>query len=318
MREYEAEGRLACRHGDPAQVLGRSSACSRWSSKAASPPFLNFTREPVTIATRERSRARGHQQHLAAPGGELVGIEVAAARGARRARWDPQLRAGQLRRPACADLGAREADVDLDAQHLHRPAGVAGLPLALRGQLALGVGLAPAVLRVAVSSIQIIAITLARVAEIARAPAVASASLGRMDRSAREPYISTSTARLAARRRLQAELPEEEQEGRAGGADVAGRAGRRVGMPALGLTDHGVMNGAVEHYKACREHGIKPIIGMEAYLVDDETRSRTSPATSATTSPCSRTAPRASAIGEAELGGFSRASRGARRTWTWS
>jgi len=42
-----------------------------------------------------------------------------------------------------------------------------------------------------------------------------------------------------------------------------------LGMPALGLTDHGVMNGAVEHYKACREHSIKPIIGLEAYLVDD-------------------------------------------------
>src|SRR5215218_4330066 len=40
-------------------------------------------------------------------------------------------------------------------------------------------------------------------------------------------------------------------------------------QPALGLTDHGVMNGAVEHYKACRERGIKPIIGLEAYLVDD-------------------------------------------------
>jgi DNA polymerase-3 subunit alpha len=40
-------------------------------------------------------------------------------------------------------------------------------------------------------------------------------------------------------------------------------------MPALGLTDHGVMNGAVELYKACRTHGIKPIIGLEAYLVDD-------------------------------------------------
>ena len=40
-------------------------------------------------------------------------------------------------------------------------------------------------------------------------------------------------------------------------------------QPALGLTDHGVMNGAVEHYKACRKHGIKPIIGLEAYLVDD-------------------------------------------------
>src|SRR5947207_9320269 len=40
-------------------------------------------------------------------------------------------------------------------------------------------------------------------------------------------------------------------------------------MPALGLTDHGVMNGAVEHYKACREAGIKPILGLEAYFVDD-------------------------------------------------
>jgi DNA-directed DNA polymerase III PolC len=40
-------------------------------------------------------------------------------------------------------------------------------------------------------------------------------------------------------------------------------------QPALGLTDHGVMNGAVEHYKACRKHGINPVIGLEAYYVDD-------------------------------------------------
>jgi DNA polymerase-3 subunit alpha len=40
-------------------------------------------------------------------------------------------------------------------------------------------------------------------------------------------------------------------------------------MPALGLTDHGVMNGAVEFYGACRKHGVKPILGLEAYLVDD-------------------------------------------------
>src|SRR5215211_3691699 len=40
-------------------------------------------------------------------------------------------------------------------------------------------------------------------------------------------------------------------------------------QPALGLTDHGVMNGAVEHFKACRSQGIKPILGMEAYFVDD-------------------------------------------------
>ena len=40
-------------------------------------------------------------------------------------------------------------------------------------------------------------------------------------------------------------------------------------MPALGLTDHGVMNGAVEFYKACRKHDLKPILGVEAYVVDD-------------------------------------------------
>ena len=42
-----------------------------------------------------------------------------------------------------------------------------------------------------------------------------------------------------------------------------------LGQPALGLTDHGVMNGAVEFHKACRAAGIKPVLGCEAYLVDD-------------------------------------------------
>ena len=50
--------------------------------------------------------------------------------------------------------------------------------------------------------------------------------------------------------------------------DLARRAAE-LEMPALGLTDHGVMNGSVEHYKACVAAGIKPIIGLEAYLVDD-------------------------------------------------
>ena len=40
-------------------------------------------------------------------------------------------------------------------------------------------------------------------------------------------------------------------------------------QPALALTDHGVMNGAVELYQACRKHGIKPIQGCEVYVVDD-------------------------------------------------
>ena len=45
------------------------------------------------------------------------------------------------------------------------------------------------------------------------------------------------------------------------------------GQPALGLTDHGVMNGAVDLCKATKKHGIKPIVGLEAYYVDDR-RSR--------------------------------------------
>jgi DNA polymerase III subunit alpha len=51
---------------------------------------------------------------------------------------------------------------------------------------------------------------------------------------------------------------------------LAARAAE-LGMPALGLTDHGVLNGAVEFYKACKKHGVKPIIGLEAYLADDRT-----------------------------------------------
>ena len=38
------------------------------------------------------------------------------------------------------------------------------------------------------------------------------------------------------------------------------------GMPALALTDHGNLFGAVQFYKACKAAGIKPIIGMEAYI----------------------------------------------------
>ena len=44
------------------------------------------------------------------------------------------------------------------------------------------------------------------------------------------------------------------------------------GQPAIGLTDHGVMNGAVELFTAARKHGIKPILGCEAYVVEDHER----------------------------------------------
>ncbi len=40
------------------------------------------------------------------------------------------------------------------------------------------------------------------------------------------------------------------------------------GHPAVALTDHGVMYGVIEFYNAAKDMGIKPIIGMEAYLAN--------------------------------------------------
>jgi DNA polymerase-3 subunit alpha len=44
------------------------------------------------------------------------------------------------------------------------------------------------------------------------------------------------------------------------------KAGAAAGMPAMALTDHGNMFGAIEFYNTARQAGIKPIIGMEAYV----------------------------------------------------
>jgi len=41
---------------------------------------------------------------------------------------------------------------------------------------------------------------------------------------------------------------------------------KNYGQPALALTDHGVMYGAIEFYKKAKKAGVKPIIGVEAYL----------------------------------------------------
>ncbi|MDP4097890.1 DNA polymerase III subunit alpha [Paenibacillus sp. P96] len=46
------------------------------------------------------------------------------------------------------------------------------------------------------------------------------------------------------------------------------------GMEALALTDHGVMYGIIPFYKACMEHGVKPIIGCEAYLTAGSRKER--------------------------------------------
>ncbi len=50
----------------------------------------------------------------------------------------------------------------------------------------------------------------------------------------------------------------------------------KLGMPALAITDHGVMYGAVEFYQECNKAGIKPIIGCEVYVAPDSHTKKTS------------------------------------------
>jgi len=38
---------------------------------------------------------------------------------------------------------------------------------------------------------------------------------------------------------------------------------KRLGMPALAITDHGNMFGAVAFHDSCRDQGLKPVIGCE-------------------------------------------------------
>jgi DNA polymerase-3 subunit alpha len=42
-----------------------------------------------------------------------------------------------------------------------------------------------------------------------------------------------------------------------------------AGMPAVAVTDHGVLSGAVQLYQAAKKAGVKPIVGLEAYVVQD-------------------------------------------------
>lgn len=41
---------------------------------------------------------------------------------------------------------------------------------------------------------------------------------------------------------------------------------KELEMPAIAMTDHGVMYGAIEFYKECEKQKIKPLIGMEGYI----------------------------------------------------
>ena len=45
---------------------------------------------------------------------------------------------------------------------------------------------------------------------------------------------------------------------------------KAYGMPAIAMTDHGNMFGAIDFYKTARKVGIKPIIGIETYIINGD------------------------------------------------
>ncbi|MEN6392452.1 MAG: PHP domain-containing protein, partial [Anaerolineaceae bacterium] len=49
---------------------------------------------------------------------------------------------------------------------------------------------------------------------------------------------------------------------------------KEMGMPAIALTDHGTMFGVIDFYNAALSNGIKPIIGLEAYLAPNGMKDR--------------------------------------------
>ena len=56
-----------------------------------------------------------------------------------------------------------------------------------------------------------------------------------------------------------------------GASTIEGIAERALlnGQPGIALTDHGYMFGTFKHWKACADAGVKPLLGVEAYVVDD-------------------------------------------------
>jgi DNA polymerase-3 subunit alpha len=52
---------------------------------------------------------------------------------------------------------------------------------------------------------------------------------------------------------------------------------KQLGMDSVAITDHGCMYGVVEFYNECKKGGVKPIVGMEAYMAPGDRRERSTP-----------------------------------------
>src|SRR6187455_2218064 len=55
------------------------------------------------------------------------------------------------------------------------------------------------------------------------------------------------------------------------------RRAKSLGQDALAITDHGCMFGVIEFFNECKKQGIKPILGMEAYMAPGDRRERSTP-----------------------------------------
>ena len=56
-------------------------------------------------------------------------------------------------------------------------------------------------------------------------------------------------------------------------SDLAKRT-KAMGMDSIAITDHGCMFGVVEFFNDCKKEGVKPILGMEAYMAPGDRRDR--------------------------------------------
>ena len=56
-------------------------------------------------------------------------------------------------------------------------------------------------------------------------------------------------------------------------SDLVART-KALGMNALAITDHGCMFGVIEFFKECQKEGIKPLLGMEAYMAPGDRQER--------------------------------------------
>jgi DNA polymerase-3 subunit alpha len=60
--------------------------------------------------------------------------------------------------------------------------------------------------------------------------------------------------------------------------DALVKRAKELGMNALAITDHGNLYGALEFYQACRDEGLNPIVGYEAYVAPGSRRDRSASA----------------------------------------